>query len=107
MIRVVNLKEYEPKDGETLVVIDRLSPLGNPFRINPVKGRHEAIRRYERFFYRQLAHLPVPEYFMRELDRIVRLAKEGDVALGCWCAPKACHGSVVAKYAEQRIKEEG
>ena len=36
-----------------------------------------------------------------ELKRLVRLAKQGDLTLICWCSPKPCHGD----YVELKVKE--
>jgi hypothetical protein len=39
----------------------------------------------------------------RELDRLVSLARDGQLQLRCWCAPKACHGDVIAEIIKEAI----
>jgi len=41
-----------------------------------------------------------------EVFRLARLAKKGDLYLGCWCAPLPCHGDVVKKAIEWIIGED-
>jgi hypothetical protein len=75
------------------IYIGRPSKWGNPFGHKPgttaavtVEDRDEAIRQYEIWIKTQpqlMAALP-------ELKGRV---------LGCWCAPKACHGHVLARLA--------
>ena len=40
-----------------------------------------------------------------ELFRLVRLAKKGDLYLGCYCAPRACHGDVIKAEIEWILAE--
>lgn len=76
------------------VYIGRPSIWGNPFSHLPkktlaafrVETRDEAIARYEEWLMAQ-PHL---------LDALKTL--RGKV-LGCWCAPLACHGDVLARLA--------
>jgi predicted dehydrogenase len=35
-----------------------------------------------------------------EMQRLVDLARKGDLDLVCWCAPKACHGDVIKRAIE-------
>ena len=71
--------------------------MGNPFSDAPksiaevkVASREEAIASYEEWL-RQ--HPEMIERAKREL--------KGKV-LGCWCSPKACHGDILAKIANER-----
>ena len=37
----------------------------------------------------------------KEVERIAELVRSGqDIALACWCAPKACHGDVIKQAVE-------
>jgi hypothetical protein len=67
------------------------SPWANPFSWRKL-GRQEAIRRYEERL------LNTPEL----LERLPEL--EGKV-LGCWCAPRPCHGHVLLRLIEERCGE--
>lgn len=88
---VVHCKK-EPFD----VYIGRPGPWGNPFSDKPksraevkVDSREEAIACFEEWLRQN------PEM----VDRVKRELK-GKV-LGCWCAPKPCHGDVLAKVANE------
>jgi len=71
------------------VYIGRPSKWGNPFQIGPDGNREEVIEKHLKWLLNQ------PE--------LVKQCKEelkGKV-LGCWCAPKACHGDTLAKIANE------
>lgn len=90
--RVVHLKR-ETYD----VLIARPSKWGNPFTFRPSKfadtimvaTREEAIERYE-------------AWLLEQPDLLAALPELEGKTLGCWCAPKACHGHVLLDYAEGR-----
>lgn len=83
MTRVVHCKR-ERYD----VYIGRPSKWGNPFKLNPGDDRAEVLARYEAWL-REQPHLLAALHELR-----------GKV-LGCWCAPKLCHGDVLAKLTEE------
>jgi hypothetical protein len=69
--------------------------LGNPYRIKSAGGdytRAESIDRFEDVFADRFEDDPA--------FRVAIQALAGD-RLGCYCAPKACHGDVIAKYIHQ------
>ena len=67
----------------------RPSKWGNPFRIGRDGTRAQVIARYERWLGEQ------PEL-------IGQLGELEGKTLGCWCAPNACHGDVLARLAAQQ-----
>ena len=69
------------------VYIGRPSKWGNPFAIGPDGSRDEVIERFR-------AHLLAKPELVADAKRELR----GKV-LGCWCAPKACRGDVLAGVA--------
>ena len=81
---VVNVNK-EPFD----VYIGRGSLWGNPFIIGTHGTRDEVIKKYE-------------EYLLKNDDLIVSLKKLKGKRLGCFCAPKKCHGDVLIKYINER-----
>lgn len=90
--RVVHLrsKEWAQTPPEQRVRIDRQSEWGNPFRLRGAAGgRATVIQAYQ-------AHLrnSRPDLAHRARTELK------DKVLGCWCAPKACHGDVLAMIAE-------
>ena len=92
-ITVVN-KRTSPFD----VYIGRGSPLGNPFPMTNYSSaeRTRVITEYRRWFLSMVAGKN-PKV-MSELSRIAELLKNQEVRLGCFCAPKDCHGDVIKEY---------
>ncbi|MCA1700096.1 MAG: DUF4326 domain-containing protein [Actinobacteria bacterium] len=70
------------------VYIGRPSRWGNPFQIGRDGNRAQVIARYERWLTSQ------PEL-------LAALPELAGKTLGCWCAPKACHGEVLARLAAE------
>jgi len=70
------------------VYIGRPGPWGNPFSIGKDGTREEVIQKYEAWIRKQ------PE-LLAQLHTL-----KGKV-LGCWCAPKACHGDVLLKLLKE------
>jgi len=73
----------EPYD----VLIDRATPLGNPFVIGRDGDRAQVIAAYER-------------YVVTRPDLMAMLPGLRGKVLGCWCAPQSCHGDVLARLAD-------
>lgn len=65
------------------VYIGRPSKWGNPFSLDEYE-REEAIALYEQHLGQEL---------------IEDLPELRGKTLGCWCAPKPCHGDVLARLA--------
>jgi hypothetical protein len=80
--RVVHCQR-EPYD----VYIGRPGPLGNPFEIGRDGTRRQVIAAYGRY----LASRP---------DLLAMLPALRGRVLGCWCAPRSCHGHVLARRAD-------
>lgn len=88
-IYVKNKKTYKGKG----VYIGRPSSLGNPFTERE-HGRDKAIKLYKDWLLGEGMESPaVRDAF----DELVDTAKsQRELTLICWCAPKACHGDVLA-----------
>lgn len=82
MTRVVHCKR-EPYD----VYIGRGSKWGNPFKIGQHGTREEVIAKY-------------CEYIGEREDLLNSIHELKGKVLGCWCAPHACHGDVLAELAD-------
>ena len=69
------------------VYIGRPSKWGNPFKLRDEATRPTVIEQYR-------------AWLMKRPDLIEAAKRElrGKV-LGCWCAPRACHGDVLAEIA--------
>lgn len=75
----------------TFVYIGRPSPLGNPYTLEDPSddlARAHVIEQYRAWFIEQIDN---PEF--RQAVEKVR-----GYDLGCWCAPRACHGDVILEW---------
>jgi hypothetical protein len=78
--------------------IHRGFPLGNPFPMNGDESlRDEVCDQYEEYFWDKVNNND--RVIMTELARATAKAYEqGYIKLGCYCAPKRCHGLPVARF---------
>ena len=90
-------KRIQVKRGQKLPDGARLacrpSKWGNPYQIGRDGTRQEVIAKYRAWIIQQPA-------LMAALPELA-----GKV-LGCWCAPKACHGDVLAELVDRRERGE-
>ena len=77
------------KKAEFDVYIGRPGPWGNPFVVGEHGTREEVVEQYA-------------EWLLSQPDLVAKAQKElkGKV-LGCWCAPKLCHGDILAEIANE------
>ena len=73
------------KDRGLFTRIDRASEWGNPFEVGKDGNREAVVENYD------LYYLPHKPSLLAKLDEL------RGKALGCWCAPKSCHGNVLVK----------
>lgn len=105
LIRVVRTTE-PPLQGVLRIYIGRPSVLGNPWSSKAsripgtlhVPSREEAIRLFEE----DLDHQPQDSPAWQEIHRLAAL--QVPLELECWCAPKPCHGHVIAERI-RRIRQ--
>jgi len=74
------------------IYIGRGSVWGNPYTIPNDGDRDEVIDNYE-------------AYIMNHPSLIKALPNLIGKVLGCWCAPKRCHGDILKIMVEDRIWE--
>jgi hypothetical protein len=80
--------------------IGRPSPLGNPFRMATEAERDVVCDRYARWFQQRID--ADDARVMDELRRLYRWHREhGELVLGCYCAPRRCHGDTIKAYLER------
>ena len=77
------------KRDEYDVYIGRPGPWGNPFSIGTDGTREEVVEKYAEWL---LSQPDLVEKARRELNGKV---------LGCWCAPKLCHGDILVEIANK------
>lgn len=71
------------------VYIGRPGPWGNPFEIGKDGTREEVVEKYAEWLLAQ------PELVERAKTELK------DKVLGCWCAPKLCHGGILVEIANE------
>lgn len=100
MIRVVNLRYYKPQKGEILIKIDRSNKiLGNKFIMNSEEERDSVCDKYDSWFQSQIKNKN--QVVLNELRKIYKIALNSNVALGCWCYPRRCHGLTIKMFLDQ------
>jgi hypothetical protein len=70
------------------VYVGRPSKWGNPFQIGRDGSREQVVARYE-------------QWLLAQPDLLAALPELNGKTLGCWCAPRACHGDVLARLAAE------
>jgi len=83
MTRVVNVQRNERYD----VYIGRPSQWGNPYRLAREADRALVISKYL-------------DWLRRHPALLARVGELKGKTLGCYCAPKACHGDVLRLLAD-------
>lgn len=83
--RVLNQRD-KPTDG---VYVGRPSKFGNPFEIGKDGTRAEVIHKYERWIRTQPTLIEAAKTELRGRNLI------------CWCAPKACHATILLHLANE------
>jgi hypothetical protein len=82
------------------VRIDRQTKWGNPFPMHAESERADVVEKYRLHLRDQLA----AEETHGIADTLAGLAELHGKRLFCWCAPKACHGDVLARAAKWAVE---
>lgn len=77
------------KKAEFDVYIGRPGPWGNPFVVGEHGTREEVVEQYAEWLLEQ------PELVAKAKEEL-----KGKI-LGCWCAPKLCHGDILAEIVNE------
>ena len=104
MIHVENKRTYRGPG----VYVGRPSSLGNPWRVprgyNHATDPDGVLEKYRAWLLNRLAE---PSSFQsHDMSFLVRAARQGDLVLICWCAPKRCHADVIREEIERRAAAE-
>lgn len=97
---VVNLRRGRGPLLGPMLRIDRCTPFGNPFKMRFEEERARVIAQYREWWYAD-AQEQLRYKFIRAFDDANRNPLLGPVQLACWCAPRMCHGDVLAEYAQR------
>lgn len=110
MIKVVNKYKHTPTEND--VYIGRGSILGNPYTSIKSKqtkavcvcdSREESINSFDIYIQEQLANKNLE--ICNEFNRIWKMAKGNGVNLVCFCKPKDCHGDIIKRIIDEKLKE--
>ena len=97
-ITVVNMRDHKADFR-----CDRKSAVGNPFVMHKEHERELVCTCYDAYFQECLNPDIAPPGFLEYLDEILQAAKQKDITLGCWCAPKQCHCDTIKAYLDSQI----
>ncbi len=106
MIYVTNIKRMPKAEyiGRFNPRIGKESPLHNPFRLQKHEAKGSTLERYERYLDEKIAERdPI---IMNELNRLIGIARQGDLYLGCWCSPQPCHGDIIRAKLIDMMEEQ-
>lgn len=79
---------------------DRQSVLGNPFimKNDCMRERKRVCAEYDSWLIPNLN-----KQRKAELVRILKLARDNNIALMCWCAPLLCHCLTIKRVLDKRL----
>ena len=111
-----NIMDFENKEFNSnedivevgLMFLDNRTYTYNGKRTNIAKltvpTAQMAIEMYEKYFDAMYGN---DETFTKAFDKIYEAYKSGiDIYLGCWCYPKPCHASIIAKKLQRKLIKE-
>lgn len=113
-IVVVNVRDVDEVDvyigrGKNKSHLENTQPnergwLGNPFSLEDFNSREIVIKKYANIFLEKYTD---DEEFKSAVDELIQRVQESEetIKLGCWCAPKACHGDFLKKFIMMNIEE--
>ena len=81
--------------------VDRVSVLGNPFKMFDEASRDLVCDKYDDYFPKEVAKKGRLRDTLMELFQMVKSGK--DVELLCHCAPKRCHADTIKAFMESHL----
>jgi len=98
MIEIMNLRHGKPTEPYD-VIVDRRTPVGNPYEMGPNHSRDAVCDMYREWFEDNHYKGEVKLY----LDMILEKMKEHKrIRLWCWCTPERCHAETIKRWLERR-----
>lgn len=90
------------KKSTNTYYIGRPSALRNPYPLETERDRPKAISFFEAYFQDKIENND--RAIINALMEIHHIGlRQGYVRLGCWCAPKACHGDVIKHFLDNNF----
>ncbi len=74
------------------IYVGRPSKFGNKFKLEKEEDREKILKQYTKWLSEQ----------SKEYHDMIKTELKGKV-LGCWCAPKPCHGMILALIANDLL----
>lgn len=87
------------------VNIGRPTPLGNPFVMRSEQDRDMVCDKYTEWLRKQIDEQN-PDVLGALRALWVKAKAEGTVVLGCYCAPKRCHGDAIKAFLDSHIQDQ-
>lgn len=105
MIEVVDVNAARRSGDKRLVVyIGRGTIFGNPFVLRDERDREEVCDQHLDYFIERIENDPL---FVQELEKLAaQYLRDGYLRLGCHCAPRLCHGNVLASHIAYLAKRQ-
>jgi len=107
LIAVVNKHKHTPTDRD--FYIGRGSSLGNIYShlpnskaLHQVERRDQAVDKFEVYLNNEIEK--GNKKIIEALNAIYLLSKGGTVNLVCYCHPQRCHGDIIKKTIETKLK---
>lgn len=97
--KVIHIRDKNNYPAEKTAYIGRPSKFGNPYPLDNPHDDHKrelVIEKYRRFFHDKINTDPI---FRSDI-----LTLRGKI-LYCYCAPKQCHGDIIADYLNDKLEE--
>lgn len=102
-IIIANIRTGVLKIGDQHVfLIDRRTPVGNPYPLDDEAERDEVCDKYQVWFDGKVkAEDPKVMAYLNTMKEY--LARQGKIILLCWCSPRRCHGETIKKWLEANV----
>ena len=108
MIKVINKHDPDVKTVGECAYVGRGTPLGNPFGVNIyaqilVDSRREALDKYRGWILESIRTRNAA--VCGELNRLYKIARDGDLTLVCSCKPLGCHADIIKEILEEKLND--
>ena len=102
-IKILNIKHIKPSEPYDFI-IDRTTPIGNPFYITAVSDRSASIKLFKKYLDWCFENPNIKEAsellkYLQQIEGAYKKHKK--VRLFCWCAPFQCHGKIIKEYLKR------
>ena len=89
-------------DDRHVFLIDRRTPVGNPYPLDDEANRDEVCDKYQVWFDDKIK-VKDPKVMGYLTALKTYLLKNGKIILLCWCSPRRCHGETIKRWLESNV----